>query len=103
MNYLYHATKLDRVPNIIHIGIWPRCRVRKGATWSNCYGSQLGNNRLIYCFDDLNDAICWGAKMEFDLRCQAAVVEFIDDPANWQQQDDWRHEGRALQRQGGVE
>jgi len=41
--------------------------------------------------------------MEFDLRCQAAVVEFIDDPANWQQQDDWRHEGRALQRQGGVE
>jgi hypothetical protein len=78
---LYHVTSLDRVAKILAAGITAPQRTKSKSRWFNRFNARLGHRDRIYAFDNHDEAIMWGAKMEFDLQCGPTVVITFIDPA----------------------
>ena len=67
----YHTTLKTREKKIQLEGLL----VGKRRLWNNAFGSKQGHKKSIYLFSDLDDAIRWAGKMEWEFKKEIIIIE----------------------------
>ena len=82
---LYHVTRTEKVPKIKAKGILPL----QTSNWTKGEGGERYGEGEIYAFDNLQDAVRWAAKMDWDFNQQMgsgkiSIVEFDSGNLKWE-------------------
>jgi hypothetical protein len=70
----YHVTPHTRLKSILQQGILPSRRRQ----WKNYMGTQLGETKMVYLFNNLDSAIQFAAKLEWGLISEKRKVTAVD-------------------------
>ena len=67
----YHVTFKSRLKSVLSQGLV----VGKRRVWKNSFGSSIGEKQKIHLFGDLDGAVKWAHKMEYDFEKPVAILK----------------------------
>ena len=82
---LYHVTFKKNIPSIKKKGLVPS----KKALFKGAFGQDIRDAIAVYAFNELDDAIRWAFKLNFDTKKEVAIVVF-DQAGKWEKDTHWQ-------------
>lgn len=99
---LFHVTFRKTLPKIKKQGIRPQ----KFSIWTGAAGQHLGEFGRVYAFSNINDAMRWAFKQQWETKEPTVIVEFEDNnPGRWEPDTHWQAcaaEGQWLKTFGAI-